>query len=104
MIAKAKASTRKRRASQPVDIRLTVSFRFGDEPGDLVTVMDDRRIPLVGTLFDSRDAILRGFLGLMFKASLKQPKVLAEVVPALKLLQAQRTGKREKNSRGSKPE
>ena len=62
MIAKAReASGRRsgRRSREPVDIRLTVAFRFGDEPGERVTVMDDRHIPFVGSLFDQSGDIRR---------------------------------------------
>lgn len=83
MIAKARRASRKR---EPVDVRLTVAFRFGPEPEDHVTVMNDRSVPMVGTLFDSRDAIVRGFFKLLLKASAQQPKVAAELLPLIKLL------------------
>ena len=70
----------------PLDVKLTVAFRFGDEPGDRVTVMNDRSIPLVGTVFESRDRILRSFTELLFKAAAVQPKVASELLPALKLI------------------
>lgn len=85
MIAKARRRAAGRRR-EPLDIRLSLAFRFGDEPGDRVTVMNDRAVPLVGTVFDSRDRILRGFTRLLFKAAAQQPKVAAELVPVLKLL------------------
>jgi hypothetical protein len=85
MIAKPRWFTRKR-PPVPIDVRLTVSFRFGDEPQDRVTVMNDRRVPLVGSIFDSRDAVLRGFSRLLLKAGAMQPRVAAELLPLLKLL------------------
>lgn len=75
---------------EPLDVDLTLVFRFGEEPGDAVTVIDNRRVPMVGSLFDSRDAILRGLVKNMLKAGMTQPKVLGEVVPALKLLRRRR--------------
>jgi hypothetical protein len=71
---------------EPLEIQLTVAFRFGDEPNDRVVVIDDRRIPMVDNVFDRRDAIVRNFVRLLLKASVSQPKVLQELVPALKLL------------------
>jgi len=85
MIAKARARAA-RPSRKPLDIKLTVAFRFGDEPGDRVTVMNDRSIPLVGTVFDSRDRIVRGFSKLLFKAAASRPKVATELMPVLKLL------------------
>ena len=80
----------KSEAEEPLEVDLTLVFRFGDEPGDAVTVIDNRRVPMVGSIFDSRDAILRGFVRTMLKAGMTQPKVLAEVLPALKLLRRRR--------------
>lgn len=78
---------RNRRATdEPLEVQLTVAFRFGEVPEDRVVMIDNRRIPMVNTVFDSRDAIVRGFAKLLLKAGLSQPKVLREVVPALKLL------------------
>lgn len=85
MIAKAFRAAKTRRR-EPLDVKLTVAFRFGDEPDDRVTVMNDRSIPLVGTVFESRDRILRGFSRLLFKAAAQQPKVASELVPLFKLL------------------
>ena len=100
MIAKGRRSSG-RRSREPVDIRLTVAFRFGDEPGERVTVMDDRHVPLVGTLFESRDRILRGFTRLLIKAGAQQPKVARELLPLLKLLRRsdKRAQKKEKSKR-----
>jgi hypothetical protein len=78
--------SRRKREKTPLDVQLTVSFRFGDEPDDAITVIDDRRIPMVNSVFDSRDAIVRQFTKLLLKTSLTQPKVMRELVPALKLL------------------
>ena len=69
-----------------MEIELTVAFRFGDEPDDRVTVIDGRRIPMVDSVFDSRDTIVRAFVRLLTKAAVTQPKVLREIMPALKLL------------------
>ncbi|MGQ0696953.1 MAG: hypothetical protein ACT4PZ_01800 [Panacagrimonas sp.] len=79
---KAKAGRQK----EPLDVELTLSFRFGDEPDDKVTVIDHRHVPMVGSVFDSRDAVVRGFVKLLLKASMMQPKVVRELLPALRLL------------------
>lgn len=93
MIAKgrqARTAEKRRRKKTPVDVDLTLRFRFGDEVEDVVTVMDDRRVPLVGSVFDSRDAILRGFTRLLVKLSVTQPKIARELVPALRLFTRRR--------------
>ncbi len=82
----AKARERRRRAQEPLEIRMTMRFNFGDTPEEAVTVMNDRRVPMVGSVFDSRDRILRGFTALLVRASMSQPKVAKELIPILKLL------------------
>jgi hypothetical protein len=82
----AKARERRRRAREPLEVRMTMRFNFGDTPEEAVTVMDDRRIPMVGSVFESRDRILRGFAALLVRAGMTQPKVAKELFPLLKLL------------------
>lgn len=87
MLSTRSKRTKDRDKDEPLDVELTVAFRFGDEPGDKVTVIENRHIPMVGSVFDSRDALVKGFVKLLLKAGLTQPKVLSEVLPAVKLLQ-----------------
>ena len=82
----AKARERRRLREGPLEVRMTVRFNFGDAPDEAVTVMDDRRVPMVGSVFESRDRILRGFTSLLLRASMVQPKVAKELFPVLRLL------------------
>lgn len=90
----AKARKRSRRKQEPLDISLSVSFRFGDEPDDRLTVMDQRSIPMVGTIFDKRDAVMKGFAKLFIKAASMRPSVAAEFVPFLSTITPRRRRKR----------
>lgn len=76
---------RRRGSKEPLDVQLTVRFKFGDEPQDQITVIDDRRVPMVGSVIDNRDRIMRGFLRLLMKTALKQPRVMRELFPTLPL-------------------
>lgn len=60
-------------------------MRFGEGTSETVTLMDDRRVPMVSSVFDNRDRILRAFTMLLLRASLSQPKVMREILPALKM-------------------
>ena len=90
MIAKAKPapesepSPRKRRAREAVDVELTVRFNFGDEADDRVTVLDGRRVPMVGSVLANRDRIIRGFMRLLLRTAAQQPRVARELFPWLK--------------------
>lgn len=80
MIQKARRRTRRKR-DQAVDVRLTVQVRFGREPQDAVTIIEDRRVPVVGGILRYRDRIIRGFLRVLLRAAALQPKVLRVLLP-----------------------
>ncbi len=82
----AKARERRRRAQEPLEVRMTMRFNFGETPEEAITVMDDRRVPMVGSVFDSRDRILRTFTVLLMRTGMAQPKVAKELIPLLRLL------------------
>jgi hypothetical protein len=70
------AKRHRRKRTPPLDVELTVVMNFGDAPEDAVTLMRDRRVPLVGSVFDNRDRIARGFLRLLVRSGLSRPDVL----------------------------
>lgn len=77
IISKAVAGERRRR-KEPMEVILTVKFNFGDRPRDNVTLIDERRVPLVGSVFENRDRIAREFLRLLVKAGATRPaRILA---------------------------
>lgn len=82
----AKARERRRRVQEPLEVRMTMRFNFGDTPEEAVTVMNDRRLPMVGSVFESRDRILRTFTVLLMRTGMAQPKVAKELIPLLRLL------------------
>lgn len=71
---------------QPLEVRMTMRFKFGEEADDVITMMDDRQVPMVDSVFKNRDRIVRGFVNLLLRAGLKQPKVAREIFPLVKLL------------------
>lgn len=70
----------------PLEVRLTMRFKFGDEPDDVITMMDDRAVPMVDSVFRNRDRIVRTFVRLLVKAGMAQPRVARELFPVAKLL------------------
>lgn len=92
MIAKAADATApaeprtRRKLREPLDVRLTFKINFGESPADAVTVMHERRVPMVNSVFEHRDRIVRTFAMSLVRVGLAQPKVVREVFPAMKLL------------------
>ena len=77
---------RGRRSPEPLDVHLTLRMNFGETPDDAITVMDNQRVPMVGSVFHYRDRIVRSFAMLLVKTGLAQPRVARELFPLLKLL------------------
>lgn len=77
---------RQRERKEPLEVRMTMRFKFGEEPDDVVTMMDDVPVPMVDSVFKNRDSIVRGFVNLLLRAGLKQPKVAGEIFPLVKFL------------------
>lgn len=71
---------KRRREPQPLDVSLTVRFNFGETPEEALTVIDDRRIPMVGSVFANRDRIIRGFVSLLLKTGLRDAKVARKIL------------------------
>lgn len=80
----------RRERQEPLEVRLSLGFRFGEEEDDRVTMLEDRSIPMVGSVFQYRDRIIRSFAMLMLRAGVSQPKVVAEILPAVSWLRARR--------------
>ncbi|TAM09548.1 MAG: hypothetical protein EPN72_01765 [Nevskiaceae bacterium] len=81
-------SSRRRRQREPLDVQLTVDVIFGDAPEERVRMIDGRHVPMVNSIFEKRDTVMRQFAMLMLHAGVSQPKVMAELVPMVKLLPA----------------
>ncbi len=96
------ASRRQQRAKEPLEVRLTVRFKFGHEAEDVVTMMNNRAVPMVGSVFKSRDRIVRSFVRLLVRAGAAQPKVARELLPLLRLLKRRPAGKHAANKAKTK--
>lgn len=66
---------------EPLEVELSVSFKFGDQPDDRLTPIDRRKLPMVDSVFRNRDRIMRQFAALLFKTGLSSPKVVGRVLP-----------------------
>lgn len=94
MIQKARSGRRSRRQQEPLDVELSLTVRFGDEPDESVTLMNQRKVPMVNSVFHYRDRILRQMSVLIFRAGMTQPKVVRELFPLLRSLGAGRKSDR----------
>lgn len=86
MTARTGEGQRRRSRKEPLEVRLSLRVTFGDGPGEAVQMLDDQRVPLVGSVFENRDRILRAFSMQMLRAGVRQPMVIKEIFPAYRLL------------------
>lgn len=78
------ADSKPRRAQRPpLRVQLTVCVAFGPEEEDRVTVIDDREVWMVGSIFAYRDRIAKMAMSTLIRAALLQPKVAAKIMPGL---------------------
>jgi hypothetical protein len=78
ILSKAFGRVRQRR-QPPLDVILTLKVNLGDHPDDAVTLIEERRVPLVGSVFENRDRIAREFLALLMKAG-AHPRALRRLL------------------------
>lgn len=78
-----KTVSSRRREKEPLNLKLTVAVRFGEEEEDRVVLVDDREIVMIGSIFRYRDKIARFLVGGLLKAAMLQPRVAAKVLPGL---------------------
>lgn len=71
------------RRHEPLSIELNVVVKTGEQPEDCVTVLEDRAVPLVGSIFRYRDRITQFSLGMVWQVVAKSPAAYREVVPGL---------------------
>lgn len=72
---------RRLKKGEPLEVELSVSFKFGEAPDDLVTPINARKVPMVDSVFRNRDRIMRQFAALLFKTGLSSPKVVGRMLP-----------------------
>lgn len=71
------------RRREPLKVELNVVVKTGDDPEDRVTIVDDREVPMVGSVFEYRDRIMRFSVGMIWRVVATSPAVYREVVPGM---------------------
>ncbi|HEY1078303.1 MAG TPA: hypothetical protein VGE51_16525 [Fontimonas sp.] len=77
----ARTRSERLKKGEPLEVELSVSFKFGAEPDDLVMPIRQRKVPMVDSVFKNRDRILRQFAALLFRTGMASPKVVGRVLP-----------------------
>ena len=62
-----------------MDVILTLKVNLGDHPGDAITLLEEQRVPLVGSVFENRERIAREFVSLLVKVG-AQPRALRRLL------------------------
>lgn len=73
---------RARQAEQaPLAVFLTVRLRFGDAEDDRITMIERQKVPMVHSVFENRDRIVRQFVKLLVLGGVRSPRVVRELNP-----------------------
>lgn len=75
--------SRRSRRQQPLRIELSLAVNVGDEPEDRVTILNEREIPMVDSVFRYRDRITRFGIGMVWRVVARSPAAYREIVPSL---------------------
>ncbi len=78
---RARVKAERLKKGEPLEVELSVSFKFGEQPDDLITPIRERKVPMVDSVFKNRDRIMRQFAALLFKTGMSSPKVVGRVLP-----------------------
>lgn len=89
----------RRRQRPPLEVRLTVAVAFGPEDEDRIVVIDNRKIWMVGSVFQYRDRIAKLAMATLIRAALMQPKVAARIMPGLAGLATRAASRAQKSSK-----
>ena len=81
---KPSSSPRRKRKPEPVDLRLSFTVRTGDEEEDVVTILDEKELKMVGSVFQYRDKAARFLAMSLVKVAATNRKVFRQVVPGLR--------------------
>ncbi len=65
-------------------MRMSFTVRTGDEEEDVITIMDERELKMVGSVFQHRDKAARFLAMTLVKVAATNRKVFTQVVPGLK--------------------
>lgn len=71
------------RRREPLEIELNLVVKTGDDPEDCVTILNQRTVPMIGSIFKYRDRITRFSLRMVWQVVAKSPAAYREVVPGL---------------------
>ncbi len=78
--------SRRKKPREPLDVRLSFTVRTGDEPEDTLTILDEKEIKMVDSVFSYRDKAQRFLALTLVRVAATNRKVMHEIVPALRLL------------------
>lgn len=74
----------RRRKPEPLDVRMSFTVRTGEEPDDVVTIMDEKELKMVGSVFQYRAQAARFLAMTLVKVAATNRKVFSQVMPGLK--------------------
>lgn len=91
-----------RRKREPLEVNLTLILRTGPEPENQFQILDNRKIPMVGSVFEYRSRIQRFFVSTLLRVATSSPAVAREIAPGLAALLGRGKPSRRRSDAASK--
>lgn len=91
-----------RRKREPLAVNVTLVVRTGSEPEDQLTLLDDRTIPMLGSVFEYRNRITRFFFSSLLRVAATSPSVYHELAPGFGTLLERAKASTKKSPKTSK--
>lgn len=79
-------TSQRRRKPEPLDVRINFVVRTGEDPEDEMTILDNKEVKMVDSVFKYRDKSARFLALTLVKVAATNKKVMQEIVPALRML------------------
>ncbi|MDT0616963.1 hypothetical protein RM531_00605 [Salinisphaera sp. P385] len=74
---------RRGRRRKPLRVEVSLVVRTGPEPEDRLTILDDAPVPMVGSVFEYRNRIVRFFAATLVQVAMRSPAFYREIAPGL---------------------
>lgn len=71
------------RQREPLRVEVTLVVRTGPAPEDRLTILDDTPVPMVGSVFEYRNRIVRFFAATLVQVAMRSPAFYREIAPGL---------------------
>jgi hypothetical protein len=76
-------ASRRRRRREPLQVHLSMVVRTGPDPEDQLTLLNNRKLYMLGSVFEYRARMQRFLVAGLLRVATTSPRVYREIAPGL---------------------